>query len=161
MKVGIIFGSQSDLEIMKGASDCLKQFGIEYSAHILSAHRVPELLAETLAKFEQENYGVIIAGAGLSAHLPGVVASKTTLPVIGVPINAGKSAIGNGIDALYSIVQMPKSIPVASVGINNSFNAGMLAVQMLAIGNADLQAKLADFRTNMKADFKKNMTVEL
>ena len=86
MKVGIIFGSKSDVDVMKGAADCLKKFGIEYSAHILSAHRVPELLEETLEKFEKEGYGVIIAGAGLAAHLPGVIASKTILPVIGVPI---------------------------------------------------------------------------
>ena len=83
MKVGIIFGSKSDVDVMKGAADCLKKFGIEYTAHVLSAHRVPELLEETLEKFEKEDYGVIIAGAGLAAHLPGVIASKTVLPVIG------------------------------------------------------------------------------
>ena len=116
MKVGIIFGSKSDVDVMKGAAECLKKFGIEYSAHVLSAHRVPELLEETLEKFEKEGYGVIIAGAGLAAHLPGVIASKTVLPVIGVPIKAAVE----GLDALFSIVQMPKSIPVATVAINNS-----------------------------------------
>ncbi len=161
MKVGILFGSQSDLEVMQGAADCLKQFDLEYSAHILSAHRVPELLEETLQQFEKDGYGVIIAGAGLAAHLPGVVASQTTLPVIGVPINAGKTAIANGMDALLSIVQMPKSIPVATVGINNSFNAAMLAVQILAIKNSKLRAKLHDFRQKMKADFQKNINVKL
>ncbi|WP_407675185.1 MULTISPECIES: 5-(carboxyamino)imidazole ribonucleotide mutase [Pasteurellaceae] len=157
MKVGIIFGSQSDLEVMRGAANCLKQFGVTYSAHILSAHRVPELLVEKLAEFEREGYGVVIAGAGLAAHLPGVVASKTTLPVIGVPINAAL----DGLDSLLSIVQMPKSIPVATVGINNSYNAGMLAVQILATNNAELRTKLQDFRQQMKADFKQNMNVEL
>lgn len=157
MKVGIIFGSKSDLDVMKGAADCLKKFGIEYSAHILSAHRVPELLEETLEKLEKENYGAIIAGAGLAAHLPGVIASKTTLPVIGVPIKAALE----GMDALLSIVQMPKSIPVATVGINNSYNAGMLAVQILSTGNKELKTKLLEFRKEMKEDFKKNIYVEL
>ena len=157
MKVGIIFGSKSDLDVMKGAADCLRKFGVEYSAHVLSAHRVPELLEETLINFEKDDYGVIIAGAGLAAHLPGVIASKTTLPVIGVPI---KSAI-EGLDALYSIVQMPKSIPVATVGINNSYNAGMLAVEILAVDNKELKEKLKEFRKEMKEDFKKNIHVEL
>jgi len=128
MKVGIIFGSKSDVDVMKGAADCLKKFGIEYSAHILSAHRVPELLEETLEKFEKEGYGVIIAGAGLAAHLPGVIASKTILPVVGVP---------------------------------NSYNAGMLAVEILAVGNKELRAKLLKFRKEMKEDFKKNIHIEL
>jgi len=115
MKVGIIFGSKSDVDVMKGAADCLKKFGIEYTAHVLSAHRVPELLEETLEKFEKEDYGVIIAGAGLAAHLPGVIAS----------------------------------------------NAGMLAVEILAVGNKDLREKLLEFRKEMKEDFKKNIHVEL
>ncbi len=157
MKVAIIFGSKSDTDVMRGAVDCLKKFEIEYSAHILSAHRVPELLEETLEKLEKENYGLIIAGAGLAAHLPGVIASKTTLPVIGVPIRAALE----GMDALLSIVQMPKSIPVATVGINNSFNAGMLAVQILAVGDKQLQEKLKEFRVQMKKEFKKNSFVEL
>ena len=156
MKVGIIFGSKSDVDVMKGAADCLKKFGIEYTPHVLSAHRVPELLEETLEKFEKD-YGVIIAGAGLAAHLPGVIASKTVLPVIGVPIKAAVE----GLDALFSIVQMPKSIPVATVGINNSYNAGMLAVEILAVGNKELRDKLLEFRKEMKEDFKKNIHVEL
>ena len=153
MKVGIIFGSKSDVDVMKGAADCLKKFGIEYSTHVLSAHRVPELLEETLEKFEKEDYGVIIAGAGLA----GVIASKTILPVIGIPIKAAVE----GLDALFSIVQMPKSIPVATVGINNSYNAGMLAVEILAVGNKELRDKLLEFRKEMKEDFKKNIHVEL
>lgn len=158
MKVAIIFGSKSDIDVMKGAANCLKEFGIDYEAHVLSAHRVPELLEETLENLEKTGCKVIIAGAGLAAHLPGVIASKTNLPVIGVPIKAALE----GVDALYSIVQMPKSIPVACVGINNSYNAGMLAVQMLAIENEDLSKKLIEFRKNMKAKFAEdNKTVEL
>ena len=148
MKVAIIFGSKSDTEKMRGAANCLKEFGIEYSAHVLSAHRVPEKLEETLEKLE-EGYDVIIAGAGLAAHLPGVIASKTTLPVIGVPIEAAF----NGMDALLSIVQMPKSIPVATVGVNNSYNAGMLAIQMLSLKSPELKEKLRNFRKDMKAKF--------
>lgn len=158
MKVAIIFGSKSDTDVMKGAANCLKEFGVEYEAHVLSAHRVPEILEATLERLEEEDCKVIIAGAGLAAHLPGVIASKTTLPVIGVPI---KAAI-EGLDALYSIVQMPKSIPVACVGINNSYNAAMLAVQMLALENKELATKLKDYRVNMKKKFaEENKSVEL
>lgn len=149
MKVAIIFASKSDTDKMKGAANCLKEFGIEYSAHVLSAHRVPEKLEETLEKLEKDGYEVIIAGAGLAAHLPGVIASKTVLPVIGVPIEAAF----NGMDALLSIVQMPKSIPVATVGVNNSYNAGMLAVQMLSLKCPELREKLIKFRKDMKAKF--------
>ncbi|MDU3324671.1 MAG: 5-(carboxyamino)imidazole ribonucleotide mutase, partial [Escherichia coli] len=116
---------------------------------VLSAHRVPERLSETLKKAEENGCEVVIAGAGLAAHLPGVIASQTTMPVIGVPI---KGAV-EGLDALFSIVQMPKSIPVATVGINNSYNAGMLAVQMLAIKDSSLREKLNKFRLDMKSKF--------
>ena len=116
MKVAIFFGSKSDIDVMKGAGNALKEFGIPYNAYVLSAHRVPEKLIETLEKIEKEGCEVIIAGAGLAAHLPGVIASHTILPVIGVPVRAAVE----GMDALLSIVQMPKSIPVATVGINNS-----------------------------------------
>lgn len=149
MKVAIFFGSKSDIEVMKGAANALKEFGVEYKAFILSAHRVPEKLEETVKKIEKEGYEVIIAGAGLAAHLPGVIASQTVLPVIGVPV---KAAIG-GIDSLLSIVQMPKSIPVATVGINNSYNAGMLAMQMLSLKYPEIKDKLVDFRKNMKRKF--------
>ncbi len=149
MKVAIFFGSKSDTEIMRGAANCLKEFGIEYKAFVLSAHRVPEKLEETLRECEAQGCQVVIAGAGLAAHLPGVIASQTTMPVIGVPC---KGAI-EGLDALFSIVQMPKSIPVATVGINNAYNAGMLAVQMLAIKDAALREKLNQFRTDMKTKF--------
>ena len=144
MKVAIFFGSKSDTEIMRGAANCLKEFGIEYKAFVLSAHRVPEKLEETLRECEAQGCEVVIAGAGLAAHLPGV-----TMPVIGVPC---KGAI-EGLDALFSIVQMPKSIPVATVGINNAYNAGMLAVQMLAVGDKELKAKLVEYRKEMKEKF--------
>jgi len=149
MKVAIIFGSKSDTEVMKGAAKCLKEFNVSYSAHVLSAHRVPEKLCEVLQILEGEGYEAIIAGAGLAAHLPGVIASKTTLPVIGVPIKAALE----GLDSLYSIVQMPKSIPVATVGINNSYNAGMLAVQILSIKYPELKEKLTLYRREMKENF--------
>ena len=136
MRVAIFFGSKSDTEIMKGAANCLKEFGISYKAYVLSAHRVPEKLEETLRDIEAEGCEVIIAGAGLAAHLPGVIASQTVIP-----------------DALFSIVQMPKSIPVATVGINNAYNAGMLAVQMLSIGDKELKAKLIKYRKDMKEKF--------
>lgn len=149
MKVAIIFGSKSDVEVMRGAAKCLKEFEVPYEAFVLSAHRVPEKLQEVLLRLEEEGCEAIIAGAGLAAHLPGVIASKTTIPVIGVPINA---AI-NGLDALYSIVQMPKSIPVATVGINNSYNGGMMAVQMLSIKYPEIKTKLINYRKAMKENF--------
>ncbi len=149
MKVAIIFGSKSDVEVMRGAANCLREFGVEFTAHVLSAHRVPEKLEEVLEKLELEGYEVIIAGAGLAAHLPGVIASKTILPVIGVPIKAALE----GLDSLYSIVQMPKSIPVATVGINNSYNAAMLAVEILSIKYGELRERLVSYRQTMKENF--------
>lgn len=149
MKVAIFFGSKSDTDVMKGAANALKEFGVDYKAYILSAHRVPEKLAETIEMIEKDGCEVIIAGAGLAAHLPGVIASQTPLPVIGVPVKAAVE----GMDALLSIVQMPKSIPVATVGINNSYNAGMLAVQILSLKYPEIKEKLVDFRMNMKRKF--------
>ena len=147
--VGILFGSRSDTERMKAAARCLDEFGVPWEAHVLSAHRVPEELEKRLAAMEESGVKVYICGAGLAAHLPGVVASKTVRPVIGVPLSAKL----DGIDALYSIVQMPKPIPVATVGIDNAFNAGMLAVQMLALADEDLAARLSDWRSGMKEEF--------
>jgi 5-(carboxyamino)imidazole ribonucleotide mutase len=159
MKTAIVFGSQSDKSVMKKAADMLREMGVEFSAHILSAHRVPELLSETLQRLEAEGTEVIIAGAGLAAHLPGVIASKTLIPVIGVPISSG--GLG-GLDALLSIVQMPKPIPVATVGVDNAANAAQLACQILALKYPGLKEKLAAARTKMKADFEKeNKGVEL
>lgn len=152
MKVAIIFGSKSDIEKMKGAAKCLKEFDISYEAYILSAHRVPEELEKRIEYLEKNNFEIIIAGAGLAAHLPGVIASKTILPVIGVPIDANFS----GLDALFSIVQMPKSIPVATVGVNNSYNAGMLAVEILSLKSKELREKLIKYRKKMKENFIKD-----
>ena len=149
MKVAIIFGSASDKDVMKKSADVLKEFNIEYRAYILSAHRVPERLMEVLAELEEEGFECIIAGAGLAAHLPGVIASHTTLPVIGVPIKAAVE----GMDALLSIVQMPKGIPVATVGINNSSNAAMLAVQILSIKYPELKEAVVNYRQDMKKNF--------
>jgi len=159
MKAAIIFGSQSDKPIMKKAADVLREMGVEYSSHVLSAHRVPELLSKTLKQLEAEGTEVIIAGAGLAAHLPGVIASQTLLPVIGLPISSG--GLG-GLDALLSIVQMPKPIPVATVGVDNGANAAQMACQILAIKYPELKEKLAAARIKMKADFEKeNKEVEL
>jgi len=149
MRVGILFGSRSDVEMMRGAARCLEEFDIPWEAHVLSAHRVPEELEHQLELMIKRGVKVFICGAGLAAHLPGVVASKTVLPVIGVPLSAKL----NGMDALYSMVQMPKPIPVATVGIDNSFNAGMLAIQMLSLGNGDLSRRLVSWREQMKNDF--------
>jgi 5-(carboxyamino)imidazole ribonucleotide mutase len=123
---------------------------VEYTAHIVSAHRTPELLEDTLHILEADGTEVIIAGAGLAAHLPGVIASKTLIPVIGVPVCSG--GLG-GMDALLSIVQMPKPIPVAVVGVDNGVNAAYLACQILSIKYDDLKKRLAGFRAKMKADF--------
>lgn len=149
MKVAIIFGSKSDTDKMRGAAEALKEFNIEYTGFILSAHRVPEKLSSVIEKIEAEGYECIIAGAGLAAHLPGVIASQTLLPVIGVPINAAL----NGMDSLLSIVQMPKAIPVATVGINNSYNAGMLAAQILSLKYPEVKKQLLNYRENMKKKF--------
>ena len=149
MKVGIIFGSKSDKDIMRNAAVALKEFDVDYEVHILSAHRVPERLMEVIKEMENNSVECIIAGAGLAAHLPGVIASHTVMPVIGVPINGGME----GIDSLFSIVQMPKSIPVATVGINNSYNAGILAVQILSLKDIDLKDKLLKYRKEMKQKF--------
>ena len=159
MKAAIIFGSQSDKGVVKKAADVLKEMGVDYSAHVLSAHRVPELLSATIKALEADGTEVIIAGAGLAAHLPGVIASQTLIPVIGLPISSG--GLG-GLDALLSIVQMPKPIPVATVGVDNGANAAHLACQILALKYPELKEKLIAFRQKMKADFEKeNNTVEL
>ena len=153
MKAAIIFGSQSDQPVMKKAADVLREMGVQFSAHVLSAHRVPELLSETLKKLEAEGVEVIIAGAGLAAHLPGVIASQTLIPVIGIPVSSG--GLG-GLDALLSIVQMPKPIPVATVGVDNAANAAHLACRILALKYPELKEKLVSARTKMKADFERD-----
>ena len=149
MKVAIFFGSVSDKPVFQKAADVLREMGVEFSVHVISAHRAPELLSDTLQELEKNGTEVIIAGAGLAAHLPGVIASKTLIPVIGVPVNSG--GLG-GLDALLSIVQMPKPIPVATVGIDNSANAAYLACRILALKYPALKEKLAAERNKMKAE---------
>jgi 5-(carboxyamino)imidazole ribonucleotide mutase len=152
LKAAIIYGSKSDTPVMKKAAEVLTDFGVSYSAHVLSAHRTPELLGKTVQALEQEGVEVIIAGAGLAAHLPGVIASLTLIPVIGVPVDSG--GLG-GLDALLSIVQMPKPIPVAAVGIGSGANAAYLACQILSLKYPELRKKLSGFRIKMKEDFQK------
>ncbi len=145
-KVCIVMGSDSDLKVMGKCADKLKEFGVPFDVRIISAHRTPAV-AEQLAKnAAADGFGVIIAAAGKAAHLGGVLAAYTTLPVIGVPM--GTSVMG-GMDSLLSIVQMPKGIPVASVAIDGAENAAILAVQMLALEDASLTEKLASFKENM------------
>ena len=151
MKVGIIMGSSSDKDAMRAAGLVLDDFGISWSAHIISAHRAPELLREQIVKMEADGVGCFIAGAGLAAHLPGVIASLTTIPVVGVPLKAAL----DGMDSLLSIVQMPKGIPVATVGINNSTNAALLAIQFLYSKDNELQIKMKKYRKDMKDKFAK------
>ena len=143
MKVGIIMGSTSDLEIMSAAFAVLDQFGVPYEKRVISAHRAPALLAEWASGARERGIDVIIAGAGGAAHLPGVTAAYTTLPVIGVPI-CGK-AFG-GMDALLSIVQMPSGIPVATVGVNGAKNAALLALSILSVTDGGVKEKLDAFR---------------
>ena len=158
MKVAIFFGSKSDKDTMKKAADVLSDFGVEYKAFIISAHRAGELLRETVSQVEKDGFEVIIAGAGLAAALPGVIAGMTTLPVIGVPLEcvSDKSNGLGGMDALLSIVQMPPQIPVATVGIGNAKNAGYLAVQILAIKYPELRDKLVAFRAKLASDAAEN-----
>jgi len=150
-KVAIIMGSISDNEDMKKAAEVLDELGISYEVRVLSAHRTPDLLFEYVAQIEEKGFRVIIAGAGGAAHLPGVVASKTLLPVIGVPIET--KALG-GLDSLLSIVQMPGGIPVATVGIGNAKNAGLLAAHILAIENSKIRERLKDYREAMAQKIK-------
>jgi len=146
-KVAIVYGSTSDEKIMQGAFDILDEFEVAYESAVLSAHRQPDETAAFARSASSKGIKVIIAGAGLAAALPGVIAAHTTIPVIGVPIGAGPL---NGVDALYSIVQMPKGIPVATVGISNAKNAALLAVEILAVADDDLVRKLQDYREKRK-----------
>ena len=144
---------------MKKAADVLTEFGVEYKAFILSAHRAGELLVKTVRQIEAEGYECIIAGAGLSAALPGVIAGNTVLPVVGVPlecISPGKSNGLGGMDALLSVVQMPPQIPVAAVGIGNAKNAAYMAIEILAVKYPELKEKLISFRKKLAADAEAN-----
>ena len=149
--VGILMGSKSDLEVMSEAAKVLGEFGIATEMKVASAHRTPELVQEYVASAKARGIKIIIAGAGGAAHLAGVCAAHTTLPVIGVPVQS-KSL--NGLDSLLSTVQMPSGVPVATVGIGAAKNAGLLAVQMLALSDAGLAAKLASYRKKMSDDVK-------
>ena len=141
-KVAIVMGSDSDLPVMKEAAEVLQKLGISYFLSVISAHRTPEA-ASDFARTAQEKYDVIIAGAGGAAHLAGVIAALTPIPVIGVPI---KTSALNGVDSLYSIVQMPPGIPVATVGIGSAKNAGILAAQIIGLKDAEVARKLNEFR---------------
>jgi len=148
-QVGVIMGSDSDYKIMEESMKILREFELDFEVKISSAHRTLERTVEWVKGFEAQGGKLIIAAAGLAAHLPGVVAGATILPVIGVPLSSGAMA---GIDALYSIVQMPPGIPVATVGIGAARNAALLAVQILAIQDKPLSAKVKNYRAQMQKD---------
>ena len=145
-KVAVLMGSASDKDKMAPAADTLARYGIEADVRVMSAHRTPAAVAEFASSARDNGYAAIICGAGMAAHLAGAVAGHTTLPVIGVPLSGGPL---NGVDALYATVQMPKGIPVATVAVDGAMNAALLAVQMLAIDDADLAAELDRHRDEM------------
>ncbi len=146
-KVAILMGSKSDEAVMAPASEILESFGIEYEIKISSAHRMPNKTRQFAIDAEENGFEVIIAGAGKAAHLPGVIASYTTLPVIGVPV---KTEDLGGIDSLLSIVQMPPGVPVAAVAINGAKNAGILAVQILGLKYADINEKFKKYKRSLE-----------
>jgi 5-(carboxyamino)imidazole ribonucleotide mutase len=148
IKVGIIMGSKSDLPIMQAAADILKEFDIAFEIDIVSAHRTPEKMFDYAKSAHTRGLQVIIAGAGGAAHLPGMVASLTPLPVIGVPVKSSNSI--DGWDSLLSIVQMPNGVPVATVAVNAAQNAGILAAQIIACSDKSLLDKMIDFKNNLK-----------
>ncbi len=146
-KVAIIMGSDSDLPVVQDAAKELKKFGVEFEIHVMSAHRTPEAAADFAKNAADNGFGVIIAAAGMAAHLGGVLAAYTILPVIGIPMESSRL---DGMDALLATVQMPKGVPVATVAINGAANAALLAVQMLAISDSDLASKLYAMKLDMK-----------
>jgi len=147
-EIAIIMGSSSDLGIMSEASNIITEFGLEAHVEVVSAHRTPEKMVDFGKNAKQNGFKVIIAGAGGAAHLPGMVAALTTLPVIGVPIKSSNSI--QGIDSLLSIAQMPGGVPVATVAVNGAMNAGLLAVQILGTANAELAEKLDAYKGALK-----------
>ena len=149
-KVAVIMGSDSDLPVVKGALTELDHFGISYEVHVMSAHRTPAL-AEFAGNAKKNGFGVILAAAGKAAHLGGVLAAHTTLPVIGIPV---KSSTLDGLDALLATVQMPKGIPVATVAIDGAANAAILAAQMLALSDPEIDAKLEQMKADMEQGVK-------
>jgi len=151
--VGIIMGSDSDLSIMQAAANILQKFDIPFELDIVSAHRTPLRMTEYATSATERGLKVIIAGAGGAAHLPGMIASLTTLPVIGVPIKSSNSI--DGWDSVLSILQMPNGVPVATVALNAAKNAGILAAQILGIADKDVSKKLMDFKKEMKEEVEK------
>lgn len=149
VKVGVIMGSKSDLPVMNAAVEMLQQFDIPYEVEIVSAHRTPERMLQYAQEAEKRGLKVIIAGAGGAAHLPGMVAAASTLPVIGVPVKSSNSI--DGWDSVLSILQMPGGVPVATVALNGAKNAGLLAVQILATADAALMRKYYDYKEELKA----------
>lgn len=147
-KVGIIMGSKSDLPIMQDAADILKEFGIAYEMNIVSAHRTPDLMVEYARNAHKKGINVIIAGAGGAAHLPGMTASLTALPVIGVPIKSSNSI--DGWDSILSILQMPNGIPVATVALNGAKNAGILAAKIIGASNDNVRSQLEEYMEDLK-----------
>lgn len=147
-KVLVVMGSDSDFPVMEGCFKMLKKFGVEFEATVCSAHRTPEKAIKIAKEAKANGYSVVIAAAGLAAHLGGVLAANTVLPVIGVPCKGGAL---NGVDALYATVQMPTGIPVATVAIDGGANAAILACQMLAISDESLSAKIADYKASLAA----------
>ncbi len=147
-KVGIIMGSKSDLPVMQKAIDILNQFGIDTDIKIVSAHRTPEIMFDYANEARKRGLSSIIAGAGGAAHLPGMIASITTIPVIGVPIKSRNSI--DGWDSILSILQMPEGVPVATVALDGAANAGILAAQIIAIENPDIQKKVTNYKENLK-----------
>jgi 5-(carboxyamino)imidazole ribonucleotide mutase len=151
--VGIIMGSDSDLEIMKGAADVLSSFDISYELTVVSAHRTPFRMVDYASTARERGIKVIIAGAGGAAHLPGMVASVTTLPVIGVPVKSSNSI--DGWDSVLSILQMPNGVPVATVALNASKNAGILAAEILSVNDKELADKLQSYKNKLKDEVEK------
>ncbi len=147
MKVAIIMGSKSDLDAVMPAVNTLKEFGVEYEVRVMSAHRTPQIACDFAQNAKANGFGVIIAAAGKAAHLAGVIAGHTTLPVVGIPI---KSSTMDGLDSLLSTVQMPDGIPVATVAINGAKNAALLSIQMLALYSEKLALKLLEYKEEIK-----------
>ena len=154
LKVGVIMGSDSDLPVIRKATDILKAFDVPFEVHVYSAHRTPAEARDFALRARERGFGVLIAAAGMAAHLAGAIAANTTLPVIGIPC---QGPVMDGLDALLSTVQMPTGIPVAAVAVNGGANAALLAVEILALGDRDLAAKLdekrrADAETVLRKD---------
>ena len=150
-KVAIIMGSDSDLPVVEKGISVLKEYGVPFEVHVYSAHRTPEEAAQFSKSARENGFGVIIAAAGMAAALPGVIAANTTLPVIGVPIKG----MLDGLDAMFSIIQMPPGIPVATVGVNGVMNAAILACEMIALGDAEMASKMEVYKAGLGAKIEK------